>query len=257
MMDVGGAMQRWCRILGWLVFTAAGLAASQTSAEENAVSLHVVIAPAAAGHAKAPAGKVADAANVVVWLTPLDRGAADAPAPAAAKKQPQIVQRHKTFEPHVLVVPVGAMVQFPNQDPFFHNIFSLYDGKRFDLGLYETGSARAVLFDRRGVSFLFCNIHAEMSAVVVAVATPYFALSDHAGNVVIPNVPNGRYELDVWYERSLPEQLRALHRVVSISDGSRSLGVMHIVENPEFTAAHKNKYGQDYVPPPKSEYDHP
>jgi hypothetical protein len=153
-------------------------------------------------------------------------------------------------------LPVGTKVQFPNQDPFFHNIFSLYDGKRFDLGLYEAGSARSVLFDRRGVSFLFCNIHAEMSAVVVAVDTPYFGLSDHAGNVTIRNVPSGRYELNVWYERSFPEQLRELNRVVTISDASRNLGVIHIVENPDFTAAHKNKYGQDYVPPPKSDYDH-
>jgi plastocyanin len=256
MMHVGDAMRWWCRRSGWLLLLTACMAMSQCRAEETPVSLNFVIGPAASGNAKAPANKVADAANVVVWLTPTERSAAEAALPTELRKQPQIVQRHKTFEPHVLVVPVGTKVQFPNQDPFFHNIFSLYDGKRFDLGLYEAGSARSVLFDRRGVSFLFCNIHAEMSAVVVAVDTPYFGLSDHAGNVTIRNVPSGRYELNVWYERSFPEQLRELNRVVTILDASRNLGVIRIVENPDFTAAHKNKYGQDYVPPPKSDYDH-
>jgi len=65
----------------------------------------------------------------------------------------------------VLVVPVGSVVDFPNHDPFFHNVFSLFDGKRFDLGLYEAGATNSVRFDRLGVSFLFCNIHPEMSAV--------------------------------------------------------------------------------------------
>jgi plastocyanin len=255
MMHVGNAMSWRCRRFGWLLLLTACMAAPRCRAEETAVSLNFVIGPGASGGVKTPSNKVADAANVVVWLTPLDRSAAEVSFPAELRKQPQIVQRHKTFEPHVLVVPVGTKVQFPNDDPFFHNIFSLYDGKRFDLGLYEAGSARSVLFDRRGVSFLFCNIHAEMSAVVVAVDTPYFGLSDHAGNVTIRNVPSGRYELNVWYERSFPEQLRELSKVVTISEASRSLGVIHIVENPDFTAAHKNKYGQDYVPPPKSDYD--
>ena len=68
----------------------------------------------------------------------------------------------------MLVVPVGSVVAFPNRDPFFHNVFSLFEGKRFDLGLYEAGSTRDVLFDKPGVSYIFCNIHAEMSAVVIA-----------------------------------------------------------------------------------------
>ncbi|MGA2418985.1 MAG: hypothetical protein ABSG69_02790 [Candidatus Acidiferrum sp.] len=250
-------MKRWCQRSGWLVFLSACIAVSQGRAEESPVTLSFEIGPATAGGAKTPANRVTDASNVVVWLTPLDRSATDSSLSATEKKQPQIVQYHKTFIPHVLVVHVGTLVRFPNKDPFFHNIFSLYDGKRFDLGLYEAGSARSVLFDRRGVSFLFCNIHAEMSAVVVAVDTPYFGLSDRAGKVVIPNVPNGRYELNVWYERSLPERLLDLNKLVTISDASRNLGVMHVVENPEFTASHKNKYGQEYVPPPKTEYDHP
>lgn len=248
-------MRRACKILTWLVFLAAGIGALPVRAQENSVSLNVVITPAA-NKAKAPAVKVPEVSNVVVWLTPLARTKALS-GHGPPEKPPQIVQRHKTFEPHVLVVTTGTMVQFPNKDPFFHNIFSLYDGKRFDLGLYEAGSARSVLFDRSGVSFLFCNIHAEMSAVVVSLDTPYFALSDRAGNVVIRNVPEGRYQMNVWYERGLPESLKELTRVVTVSGGTGNLGTLHIPENPDFTTAHKNKYGLDYVPPPNAEYDRP
>jgi plastocyanin len=257
MIDARGATRGGCKFLSWLVFLVCYIAAANARAQENSVSLNVVISPAAANNAKAPAGRISDASNVVVWLTPIDRPPANTSSFALPAKPPQIVQRHKIFEPHLLVVPIGTMVQFPNKDPFFHNIFSLYDGKRFDLGLYESGSARSVSFDRPGASFLFCNIHAEMSAVVVAVDTPYFALSDRSGNVVIRNVPNGRYQLNVWYERSLPGQLKELNRVATISDSARTLGVIHIVENPDFTSTHKNKYGLDYVPPPKTDYDHP
>jgi hypothetical protein len=170
---------------------------------------------------------------------------------------PRLIQHNKSFEPHVLVVEVGTVVQFPNKDPFFHNIFSLYDGKRFDLGLYEAGSTRSVRFDRPGVSFLFCNIHAEMSAVVVTVDTPYFGVSDRSGLVRIHNVPDGRYQIHVWYERSLPENLQALSRSVTISQGTRSLAPVRVLLDPNFTLAHKNKYGQDYVPPPNPGYLQP
>jgi hypothetical protein len=168
-----------------------------------------------------------------------------------------LIQSHKTFEPHVLVVQAGSTVDFPNRDPFFHNVFSLFEGKRFDLGLYEAGTANSVRFDRVGVSFLFCNIHPEMSAVVVSVDTPYFGVSDSAGNVTIANVPDGRYEVHYWAERGLPESLKQLIRTVSIASSSRSLTSVQIAENPDFTTTHKNKYGQDYTPPPNTDYSRP
>jgi plastocyanin len=198
-----------------------------------------------------------DLSNVVVWLTPIGNSV---PAPTTletARIPPILTQRDKTFEPHVLVVEVGTLVQFPNKDTFFHNIFSLFDGKRFDLGLYEAGTTRSVRFDRPGISYLFCNIHAEMSAVVVVVETPYFAMSNRSGIISIPDVPEGRYQMHVWYERSLPEDLKGLTTLVTISDSTRNLGAIKVVENPNFTLAHKNKYGQDYVPPPTPGYTNP
>ena len=110
----------------------------------------------------------------MVWLSPIGSHTPNRPFP---KRTLRLTQHNKSFEPHLLVVPVGAVVQFPNRDPFFHNVFSLFEGKRFDLGLYEAGTTRNVSFDRPGVSYIFCNIHAEMSAVVIALDTPYFGVS--------------------------------------------------------------------------------
>src|SRR5215469_8852894 len=127
----------------------------------------------------------------VVWLTPVT--SANDP-PAMPRSQPdnlRLVQRHKSFEPHVLVVPAGASVEFPNRDPFFHNVFSLFEGKRFDLGLYEAGTSRMVRFDRPGVSYIFCNIHPEMSAVVITLDTPWYSVSKGSGQLSIADVPYG------------------------------------------------------------------
>ena len=85
-----------------------------------------------------------------------------------------MIQKDKTFTPHVLAIPVGATVDFPNFDPIFHNAFSNYDGKTFDLGLYPPGTSRSVVFSRPGIVRVFCNIHATMSAVIAVLDTPYF-----------------------------------------------------------------------------------
>lgn len=240
--------------LGWLAAALISLAPI-VAAQELTVTADVsVIGP---GHQRKIGGNGMDASQVAVWLTPLDDSVLPSSASSPSANKPELVQRNKSFEPHILMVRVGTTVLFPNKDPLFHNIFSMYDGKRFDLGLYEAGTTRSVRFDRPGVSYLFCNIHAEMSAVVVAVETPYFALSDRAGHVAIANVPDGRYQLHVWYERSLPENLASLTRLVTISQKSRALGAIRVTENPAFTIAHKNKYGEDYVPPLTPGYEHP
>jgi hypothetical protein len=127
-------------------------------------------------------------------------------------------------------------------------VFSLFEGKRFDLGLYEAGTTRTVHFDRVGVSYIFCNIHPEMNAVVIALKTPYYGISDAAGKVVIPDVAAGRYTLQVWAEATGLDRLKSLSRVVSISESDRSLGVIHVVQDRP-PAPHKNKYGRDYDAP--------
>ncbi len=139
--------------------------------------------------------EVQDQSNAVVWLTPLENPLA--PLNDSAAPRPQLAQKRKSFSPHLLVVPVGTVVDFPNRDPIFHNVFSLFEGKRFDLGLYESGSSRAVHFNRPGISYIFCNIHPEMTAIVVVTATRYFGVSDSRGQV--PFRENStRSEMCVW-----------------------------------------------------------
>jgi plastocyanin len=197
-----------------------------------------------------------EAGNVVVWLTPEEENKERAVAPPAQK--PRLVQRNKSFDPHVLVVPVGSVVAFPNRDPFFHNVFSLFDGKRFDLGLYEAGSTRDVHFDKAGISYIFCNIHPEMSAVVIALDTPFYGVSDKRGQIVIPNVPGGRYSVRVWYENALPETLKAMTREITVSQKHSTLGLLRLKDEGA-PQGHKNLYGQDYNPPTPDNpaYSHP
>jgi plastocyanin len=186
-----------------------------------------------------PAGN----ANVVVWLAPLKETNSSAAVPEPS------TQKNKIFEPHELVVPVGSDVEFPNKDPFFHNVFSLFEGKRFDLGLYEAGSTRSLRFDRPGVSYLFCNIHSEMSAVIIALDTPYYATSNQTGEISIPNVPAGRYWLHVWKEGAPTDALKSLSRMVVVSPDSTSLGKLMVPNSTSVAVAHKNKYGKDYEDP--------
>jgi len=223
---------------------------SMAYAQEATVTAHVqVVAEGAARGRK-------NASNVVLWLTALDRPAALRPANAPSSPQrPRLTQKDKKFDPHILVIPVGIAVDFPNRDPFFHNVFSLFEGKRFDLGLYEAGTSRMVHFDRAGVSYIFCNIHPEMSAVVIALTTPYYAVSDSAGRISIANVPAGRYTAQLWAEGVSSENLKALSREVTISESASSLGTFRVVEDSS-PKAHKNKYGRDYDAP-GSEYPPP
>ena len=216
------------------------------------VSVKVEVVGTKNASKSAPSRDPGDASNIVVWLVSLSSGPSTGSSEAPDRVMPRMTQINKSFDPHILVIQVGTPVQFPNKDPFLHNVFSLFDGKRFDLGFYEAGSSKSVHFDRPGVSYLFCNIHPEMSGAVVAVDTPYFGVSDRSGRVSIPNVPDGRYQLNVWYERSLPEDLKSAGRVVTISEATRTLEPIRVSENPNFSLEHKNKYGQDYVPPASS-----
>ncbi|MHB8652385.1 MAG: cupredoxin domain-containing protein [Terriglobia bacterium] len=207
------------------------------------VTAQVTFSPSAQHHAK-----VLNYSNIVLWLTPLS---SELDEEADTKLSGfshhfQLVQTHKQFEPHLLVVPVGSMVEFPNRDPFFHNVFSLYDGKRFDLGLYEAGATRSIKFDRAGVSFIFCNIHPQMSAVIIAIKTPYYGMPDKSGAVEIHSVPAGRYRMEIWSENVLPETLKSMAREVNVSEEESSLGTIVFKPARNLLAGHKNMYGVDY-----------
>jgi plastocyanin len=190
--------------------------------------------------------RVKDASNAVIWLTPI--GLAADPPQQQPSEIPRLVQKNKQFHPSLIVVPVGGKVEFPNRDPFFHNVFSLFEGERFDLGLYESGTTRFVQFDKPGISYIFCNIHAEMSAVIIAVDTPYYGISDARGEISLPSVPPGRYELQVFHTSVAPDALRTLKHEITIAGDNTFIGSFTLSES-DLHLVHKNKYGREYDRP--------
>jgi plastocyanin len=189
-------------------------------------------------------------ANVVVWLSS-DSAKVTTPSHQTAYR---LVQKDKQFIPHLLVVPTGSTVEFPNEDPFFHNVFSLFNGKRFDLGLYESGTSRSVRFGREGVSYIFCNIHPEMGAIILALSTPYYGTSAANGSVVIHNVLPGTYQLNVWSEIGQPIESTGIHKVVQVSNEAVHLGDIVLQPRDSSLENHKNKFGEDYQPAPDHRY---
>ena len=131
------------------------------------------------------------AVNAVVWL--------DVHDPSRAKASTIVLeQRNMAFYPRVVAAQVGTVIELPNNDRVFHNVFSFTDGKPFDLGLYPTGTTRRITLDRPALSRLYCNIHPHMAAYIMAVASPYFAVSDQAGRFTIRSVPAGTYTFHAW-----------------------------------------------------------
>jgi plastocyanin len=182
-------------------------------------------------------------APAAIWLTPLHTASISAPATG---KTYILLQKNKQFSPHLLIVPVGSVVHFPNADPFFHNVFSEFEGRRFDLGLYEAGSSKEVTFGREGVSYIFCNIHPQMSAVVIALSTPFYSVEGTRGHFHIANVPPDDYMLHVWVEGEGQGTPNVSARRVRISADHTDLGVIHLPLIPHGPAPHDNEYGQKY-----------
>lgn len=127
----------------------------------------------------------------------------DGPTPKPrALRVKAVVQKDKRFVPHVLAVPVGATVEFRNDDTLFHNVFSLSTPNEFDLGLYKDGAQRERLFSTPGPVHLLCNIHASMNGWLYVSDSPWFAQANAEGAFTVKNVPPGTYELEVWHEWS-------------------------------------------------------
>lgn len=187
-----------------------------------------------------------DASRVVVWLVPADPSSAS--HSNREKSHYRMLQHNKMFEPNFLVVPLGSVVDFPNLDPWFHNVFSLYRGKRFDLGLYQAGAQKTVRFDRPGPSFLFCNIHPQMTAVIMAVESDLFAVSNKAGFISIANVTPGKYVLHVWHEDATPDTVHTLERTITLGPTDNTLPLISIQITKHDKSPHKDKYGREYDP---------
>ena len=133
--------------------------------------------------------------NVVVYLKDTAyRG-------ALPTSHQSIRQEHESFTPRVLAITKGSTVEFPNDDPFFHNVFSLSSAATFDLGHYKQGESRSVKFLKTGLVKVYCHVHSQMSASILVLDDPYFAVPSDEGIFTIANVPAGRYTIVGWHER--------------------------------------------------------
>jgi plastocyanin len=136
-----------------------------------------------------------------------------------------LTQSDTLFAPSVVVVPVGGAVVFPNEDSFFHNVFSYSDAKRFDLGRYPQGESKQVVFDRPGVVQVFCEVHEHMRAVILVIESPFHAITADDGTFSIPDVPAGSHRLAVWHpdgQRIVPvEVAESGTTAVEVSVGQR------------------------------------
>jgi plastocyanin len=159
--------------------------------------------------------------RAIVYLETAPRGAFE-------EREPQRVrmdQRNETFVPHVLAVSVGTVVDFPNNDRTYHNVFSLSKTKRFDLGRYPQGRSKSVRFERPGIVRVFCDIHSHMSAFILVFSHPYFATTDSNGRYRIDDVPPGTYTVMAWHEGEDRDQ-----RTITIPDHGGTVELDFVVQ---------------------------
>jgi plastocyanin len=193
------------------------------------------------GHVKVLQGSEDRGRVIVIYAEP--SGEHEAPKPGHY----DLKQERKTFVPHVLAVPVGSTVSFPNDDPIFHNVFSLTRPGPFDLGLYRAGDSKTRIFTKPAIYRVFCNIHPQMSALLLVLPTSFIAEANRDGAYHL-DLPPGRYRLSAWSEAS--EQ--PVTEDLSVESSPVSAPELTLDESKFVEVLHKNKYGQEY---PASAYE--
>ena len=173
-------------------------------------------------------------ATAVVYAEPIDAAAPRAP------RRFTLAQKNKTFQPRVLAVPLGSFVDFPNNDGIYHNVFSLSGPQPFDLGLYRAGDTRQRTFTTAGTYRVFCNIHPQMTAIIVVAPSGFIALAAPDGRFTL-DLPPGRYRMTALSERSPPVSVET-----TSTQGASTVPELTLDESAWAFAQHKNKFGTDY-----------
>jgi plastocyanin len=221
--------------------------------------LPVLVVSAGALRAGTVSGKVSlldngrprsDASNVVVWIEGVHRPAkAPDPGPASASDQTLSMKSiHKRFTPKIVVVETGHSVSFPNDDSIFHNVFSVSGENHFDLGLYRRGRSKDKKFETPGLVRVYCNIHPQMVGFVRVVDSSFSTVTDSDGRFTLENVPDGERTLKAWCEEGGETSAN-----VQVSPQKTALASLSLDLSAFKPQPHKNKYGQDYPPPPPDE----
>ena len=178
-----------------------------------------------------------DVRQAVVWFEPAT------PKPTRAPEAPfEMVTRGKEFQPRVLAIPRGSKVRFPNADPILHNVFSV-SGEGFDLGLYKRPKSGSRTFDKPGVYTIYCNIHPQMSALVLVRDNPHFAKAAKDGSFRIEGVPAGEYKVRAFHERAGDGAVVTVK--VAATGDSAPLALSLDAESYK-RVPHKNKFGKNY-----------
>lgn len=178
-----------------------------------------------------------DLANTVVFLEPVIIGKVKALVPTTTT----IALEKRQFSPRVRIIVEGSNVQFPNQDPWNHNVFSKINGG-FDTGVYGRGKTKDQKFDQAGVYSLYCNVHPRMTGFVIALKTPYFTQAGADGRYSLENIPAGQYKLNVWHDRTTLVTKDVTVPATGLSNLRTDLdarGYKYV--------QHKNKFGQTYT----------
>ena len=209
-------------LVSLLAYLAVAPGAQQTTARGGVIRGRVELRHVAPAAERKPnvadlgAGEPPDASDrlrSIVYLDSAPRGAFEQNDAAHAVMN----QRNEAFVPHVLAITTGTVVDFPNSDRFYHNVFSLSKTARFDLGRYAVGNSKSVRFDRPGIVRVFCDIHSHMNAFILVFSHRFFAVTDTDGRYRIDGVPAGTYNVVAWNEGTASDP-----KPITVSDGGAS-----------------------------------
>jgi plastocyanin len=184
--------------------------------------------------------------ETLVWLEPQ---AAIKQITRRPVESVQMTTRNKMLLPHILAIPAGSTVTFPNEDPISHNLFSLSSGNTFDLGLYRRGAGKTEKFDTPGIVNVYCNVHPNMSAVIHVMSTPFYTYADATGRYSF-DVPPGRYRVIAWNEQGGTSDA-----LVDVGTSGAKSAIALTIDSTNFRLSqHMNKVGKPYQAPSTKEY---